>query len=78
MLLLGGKGEWRGGKNVVKILAIVVSASRVHDEVPLFKVSRPAPNKSIKLIFAVTLFYPLNSLLSIHTNPYILLSPPKN
>jgi hypothetical protein len=37
-----GEGGWRK-KSVAKILAIVVSASRMHDEMPLFKVTGPAP-----------------------------------
>ena len=66
----GGGGEWWWTKSVAKILAIVVSASRMHDEMPLFKVSGTAPNKSIKLIFAVTLVHPLNSLLSLPYSPF--------
>ena len=65
------------GKNVAKILAIVVSASRMHDEMPLFKVSRTAPNKSIELIFAVTLVHPLNSLLSLPYSPFHSIVTPK-
>jgi len=66
-----------GEKSVAKILAIVVSASRMHDEMPLFKVSGPAPNKSIKLIFAVTLVHPLNSLLSLPYSPFHSIVTPK-